>query len=89
VLSEERQVKGYEKLRFLFSGWDSVEVAHHEGPCVTVVRLTVTDQNLHANMARNLRALPLSSRSAEELLRHKPGQMRFYGRGVRSDKRYK
>lgn len=73
-------MKGYEHLRHLFSGWDSVEVVHHDGPGVTVVRLMVTDQNLHAHMTRNLRAPPLSSHAAEDKLKHHPGQLRFYGR---------
>jgi hypothetical protein len=81
-------MKGYERLRHLFSGWDSVEIVHHDGPGVTVVRLTLTDQNFHANVARNtprpFQAIPLSSRYAEQLLKHRDGQMRFYGCGVSS-----
>jgi hypothetical protein len=77
----------YERLRGLFSGWDAVEIQHYDGPGVTQVRLVVTDQNLHGNMMRNLRAVPVSSRTAEKLLEHRPGQMRFYGR--KGDRRFR
>jgi len=77
----------HERLRYLFSGWDGVQIHHYDGPGITEVRLIVTDQNLHANMTRNLRALPLSSKSAEKILAHRPGQLRFYGR--KGDRRFR
>lgn len=77
----------HEKLKYLFSGWDRVEIQHFDNINCTQVKLLVTDQNLEGKMTRNLRALPLSSRAAEDLLRHKPGQMRFYGR--KGDRRFK